>query len=376
MYKEIASERTVIELSRDALAHNVKLLSDMLPEGCRLMPAVKANAYGHGAILLSKELNRLGIDAFCVASANEGDELRRNGITGDILVLGYTPESDFHLLSEADLIQTAVCADYAKQLSSFGENIKVHIGIDTGMHRLGESSENIDQIAELFSLPGIRVEGVYSHLSASDSKSGECRQFTLMQGKAFWDCVNILKNRGCDIKSAHILSSYGLLNYPELGGAYARVGIALYGYLETGEHAAESDLDLIPVLTFKSQIATVKDLKPGDKVGYGCRHVAEKAGKMAVIAAGFADGLPRALSCKRGSVLVRGKKAPIIGNICMDQTIIDVTGIDDVKPGDYAVIMGKSGDLEITAYDLAELTDSITNEVLSRLGDRALRRLK
>ena len=116
MYKDRASERTVIELSRDALAHNVKLLSDMLPEGCRLMPAVKANAYGHGAILLSKELNRLGIDAFCVASANEGDELRRNGITGDILVLGYTPESDFHLLSEADLIQTAVCADYAKQL--------------------------------------------------------------------------------------------------------------------------------------------------------------------------------------------------------------------------------------------------------------------
>lgn len=367
--------RAWIELDRDALRRNVETLRTLLPDGCELMPAVKANAYGHGAVMISRELNRLGVKAFCVASAAEGVGLRQNGVRGEILVLGYTHPEQFPLLRRYRLTQTVVDFHYAEVLNRYGKKIKVHIAIDTGMHRLGERCENIDDICKIFRFCNLKVEGIYTHLCADDTMSPEDRAFTLAQGRAFYHVVSQLKDRGFAPPKAHLLASYGVLNYPQLGGDYARVGIALYGVLSTRADAERCAVPLCPVLSVKARVAAVKDLFKGEAAGYGLQFVAPHNSRVAVLAIGYADGLPRALSCGVGKVLINGCEAPIIGRICMDQTLVDVSGIPGVKTGDVAVIIGRSGGSEITACDLAEQAGTISNEILSRLGERLEREM-
>ena len=365
--------RAWIELDRDNLKHNVVELTRLLPRGCQFMPAIKADAYGHGAVLIGKELYALGIQAFCVATAHEGAELRRAGITGDILILGYTALEDFALLTKYDLIQTIVDAQYAALVNSFGQKIRVHLKLDTGMRRLSERSERIEEIANLFQCRNLIIEGAYTHLCADDGTSARDRAFTEVQAKAFSDTIRKLEQRGYSCGKKHLLASYGLLNYPELGGNYARVGIALYGVLSNRADLKTCPITLKPILSLKAHIATVKEVFAGETVGYGFDYIAEREMKIAVLTIGYADGLPRALSNGRGSVLVNGHCAPIIGRICMDQTIVDITDIPEVNQGDIAVVVGRAGENEITAYDIAEQAGTITNEVLSRLGRRLVR---
>lgn len=362
--------RAWIELDMDALRHNVAVLRALLPPGCELMPAVKADAYGHGAALIAGELNKLGIHAFCVAAASEGVALRQHGIQGVILILGYTHPEQFPLLAQYDLTQTVVDYDYAKLLNTFGRPVRVHIGVDTGMRRLGEPCGDVDRICEMFRMENLRVDGVFSHLCADDTQSAADRAFTLLQGEAFRNLVGELRRRGCVCPKAHILSSYGLLNYPELGGDYARVGIALYGVLSTRADARRCKADLRPVLSLKARIASVRELPMGAGAGYGLAFRAERDSRIAALSIGYADGLPRALSCGAGSVLICGRRAPIAGRICMDQALVDVTDIPEVRAGEPAVVIGASGGEVISAYDLAGQTNTITNEVLSRLGAR------
>ncbi|MCM1536405.1 MAG: serine racemase VanT catalytic subunit [Clostridium sp.] len=366
--------RAWIEIDLGHLSHNVNTLQNLLPSGCELMPAVKANAYGHGAVLIAKALNAMGIKNFCVASVSEGITLRCGGIKGDILVLGYTLKEDFPLLRKYRLTQTVIDYEYAKMLNNYGKKLRVHLKIDTGMHRLGERCEQFEKICHIFQLENLVIEGIYTHLCADESLNSSDKAFTLAQAQAFYDIISKLRASGFPCPKIHLLASYGLINYPELAGDYARVGIALYGVLSTRpapkDQTENRTPNLMPILSVKARVAVVKDLQQGESAGYGMNYTASQDAKIAVIAIGYADGLPRALSCGRGNVLINGHNAPIIGNICMDQTIIDITGIPDVKAGDVAVIIGKSGESEITAYDLAEQTDSITNEVLSRLGAR------
>ncbi len=362
--------RAWIELDRDALRQNVQFLRSRLPDNCRLMPAVKADAYGHGAVLIAKELNRLGVDAFCVACMQEAIELRQHGITGEILILGYTHPVQFSLLRRYHLTQTVIDYAYAKELNQYGKKLHVHIGIDTGMHRLGERSENIDRICSIYDMKNLIVDGMFSHLSAADRITPQDMAFTKSQITA-WSRVTLeLRQLGYPTPKVHLLGSYGIINYPELAGDYTRVGIALYGLLSTKEDTATWEDSLQPVLSLKARVATVKDLYTNESAGYGICFTADHDMRIATIAIGYADGLPRSLSNGAGAVLIRGCKAPIIGRICMDQTIIDVSGIPDVKAGDIAILIGKSEDKEISAADLAEQTHSITNEVLSRLGSR------
>lgn len=368
--QSIEQGRAWIELDRAALCHNVEILRTLLPPGCALMPAVKANAYGHGAAPIARELNHLGIDAFCVAMAEEGVELRENGITGEILVLGYTHPVLFPILARYDLTQTVLDASYAEVLNQAELTIKVHIAVDTGMHRLGEPAANIECICKLFCLKNLNITGMYTHLCVSDTDSAEGRAFTLEQGEAFYRLVTQLRAHGHIVPKAHLLASYGLLRYPALGGAYARVGIALYGQLSTREDMEGSTLLLHPVLTLKARVAAVKALSAGEAAGYGLQFVAARDTRLAVLAIGYADGLPRALSCGVGSVLIDGQKAPIAGRICMDQTLVDVTELRDVNPGNIAVLIGQSGNEKITACDLAEQAGTISNEIFSRLGHR------
>lgn len=365
--------RAWIELDMDALRHNAEVLRALLPPDCELMPAVKANAYGHGAVLIAKALNRLGVRAFCAATAQEGAELRQVGIPGVILILGYTHPRDFPLLAHFNLTQTVVDCEYGKALNRAGTPIRVHIGVDTGMHRLGEPCGNVEGIRKLFQLENLRVDGIFTHLCADDAENAADRAFTLRQGKAFWNLAAQLRSRGCDIPKAHLLSSYGLLKYPGLGGNYARVGIALYGVLSTRDDRRRCGLGLRPVLSLKARISAVRALKRGEGADYGLAFHAKRDSRIAALSIGYADGLPRALSCGVGGVLVNGCTAPIVGRVCMDQTLIDVTGIPDVHAGDAAVLIGTADGRTISAYDLAEETGTITNEVLSRLGPRLAR---
>lgn len=362
--------RAWIELDREALKRNVELLRARLPEGCALMPAVKANAYGHGAALMGRELNRMGVETFCVATLAEGVELRRCGIRGEILILGYTHPEQFGLLRRYHLTQTVVDYPYALQLNEFGRPLHVHIAVDTGMHRLGERSGHIEAICEMFEMKNLRIDGMFTHLCVSDAGTPDARAYTEQQARSFYRVAEELERRGYPRPRLHLQASYGLLNYPELAEDYARVGIALYGTMSTKEDTERAPLPLSPVLSLKARVAAVKELHVGEGTGYGLQFVAKEDRKMAVLAIGYADGIPRSLSGGVGFALIQGRRAPVLGRICMDQLTVDVTDIPGVRPGDTAVLIGRSGEEEITAGMVAEQAGTITNEILSRLGPR------
>lgn len=367
---DCACGRAWIEIDGEALQNNVSFLKTKLPAECRLMPAVKANAYGHGAVLVARELERMGIDAFCVACLREGAELREAGIRGEILILGYTDPLHFPLLTRYGLSQTVVDASYAEELKKYGKTVHVHVGIDTGMHRLGERSDNIEDIRKIFRIENLIVDGIFTHLSADETSYGQDKEFTEGQLREFHDLVKKLEKRGVPRPKIHLQASYGVLNYPEAAGDYARVGIALYGVLSTKKDTEQWKAFLRPVLSLKARVAVVKTIRKGESAGYGLDFRAERPMKIATLTIGYADGLPRSLSYGKGTVLINGYGAPVVGRICMDMTLVDVSKIPDVKQGDTAVIIGKSGDLEITACDLAEQSESISNEILSRMGSR------
>ena len=388
-----SKSRAWIELDKDALEHNVAFLRSRLPGHCRLMPAVKAEAYGHGAVLISRQLNRLGVDSFCVACVSEGVELREAGIQGEILILGYTAPEDFPLLCSYRLTQTVIDYPYARELNDFGQTIHVHIGVDTGMHRVGIRCERTEEIAAVYRMQNLAVDGIFTHLCASDSPRPDHRSFTQSQILAFYRTADLLQEQGCPCHGKHILASYGILNLlPDNSGQgdqpvshadnpggpdsvrlaadYVRPGIVLYGVLGT-----QADLDLWkdflrPVLSLKAKVASVRPLYAGEPVGYGITYTAEKDMKIAAVTIGYGDGLPRELSGGKGSVLIHGHRAPIVGRICMDQTIVDVSDIPNVKAGDTAVVIGSCGTLEITAGQIAEQCGTITHEILTGLAPR------
>lgn len=362
--------RAWIELDRSALAQNVEYLCSLMPEGCRLMPAVKANAYGHGAVWVATELNRLGVDAFCVACISEGITLRKANVKGEILILGYTRPEDFGLLAYYGLTQTIIDYEYAEKLENAGIMLHVHIGIDTGMHRLGIRCEEIEDILAVFEMEHLIIDGMFTHLCACDSPLPKDKSFTADQIQAFYKVAEILEEQGIPRPGLHLQSSYGLLNYPDLNADYVRAGIALYGVPSSMKDTALFKNHFSPVLSLKARVSSIRTLFAGESAGYGLSFTAERNMRIAVLSIGYADGLPRELSCGKGCVLLHGRRAPVIGRICMDQTLIDISGIPQTSPGDTAVLIGMSGEAEITAVQLASQCGTITNELLSRLGER------
>ena len=280
-----------------------------------------------------------------------------------------------HTLRRYHLTQTVIDYPYAETLNAYGKRISVHVKIDTGMRRLGERSEKADKISMIFQCKNLKIEGIFTHLCVADDTFPEGKDFTNFQAKAFYDVIAQLHQRGYTCPKKHIVSSYGLLNYPELAEDYARVGITLYGMLSTHADTEHCGVSLEPVLSAKARIALVKDLFQGEVAGYGLQFVAPQDTRIAVVTIGYGDGIPRSLSCGVGNVLIHGSKAPIVGRICMDQMLVDISDIPDVNAGDIAVIIGRSGDAKITACDLAEQTGTISNEILSRLGQRLERQI-
>lgn len=355
--------RAWIEFSREALRHNAALLRGRLPAGCELMPALKADAYGHGAAAVARELMGMGVRAFCVATAQEGAALRESGVRGVILVLGYTGEQDIPLLTRHDLTQTVVDLDCARRLADRGEPVRVHIAVDTGMHRLGVRCEELEQLCALLRSAPLRVEGVFTHLCAADGVSSRERAYTRAQAAVFREAVRRLRAAGCAATKTHLLNSAGLLHYPELGGDYARVGIALYGTLSTREELSRCGLELRPALSLRARVSSVRLLRRGECAGYGMDFVAPRDTVLAALAIGYADGLPRALSGGAGGVLLHGCRAPIVGRICMDQTLVDVTDVGGVRAGDTATLIGEDGGQSIHVCDVAAQAGTIANEI-------------
>lgn len=329
------------------------------------MAVVKADAYGHGAVKVAQTLEQEGCRHFAVATLEEGIALRAAGVKGEILILGYTMPRDAFLLKRYDLLQTVVDEAHGKALAAAGYFLRVHLAVDTGMHRLGISCQDEEGIERIFRMSGLKAEGLYSHLSVADSLREEDKSFTQKQIADFLELKRKLAAKGF-FPECHIQSSYGLFCYPMEGMAYARVGIALYGCTS---NSPKEDLGvrLKPVLSLKCRIACIRTVEEGSFVSYGRTWQAAKESRLAVIAMGYADGLPRNL--EEGYALVNGKRAPIVGRICMDQTILDITGLE-AKEGDTATLIGRDGEEEIQAVALAQRAGSITNELLSRLGKR------
>ena len=362
--------RAWIEIDLDNLSHNVKTLNKAMPARCELMAVVKAGAYGHGMYEIATHINRIGVKAFAVATIDEGMELRGYGILGEILILGYTAPERAKELHKYDLTQTLIDYDYAMLLNEQGYDVKAHIKVDTGMHRLGFSREDTEKIACVFAMKHIRVGGIYTHLCASDSLADEDLTFTNMQIDCFYKLLKILKEKGICIPKMHIQSSYGFLNYPELKCDYVRAGVSLYGVSSVPNDKTRLRLELRPVLSLKARVVLLRAIKKGESVGYSRAFIAKRDSMIAVLPIGYADGFPRNLSCGKSCVLINGHRAPIVGKICMDQLAVDVTDIPNVKVGIAATLIGKDGRDEIAAPAVAENSESITNELLCRMGRR------
>ncbi len=367
---DLRKERTWLEIDLEHLKHNVQVLKKIMPKDCELMAVVKSQAYGHGAKKISCYLNDIGVSAFATATIEEAIQLRNLGISGEILILGYTDIHRAKDLAKYDLTQTLIGQEYASALEKQGYPVKSHLKIDTGMHRLGFEADDIEGIRSAFAMNNLKITGIFTHLCVSDSLEERDIAFTKKQIKRFYDLLDQLKMQGIKLPKIHIQSSYGLLNYPELKCDYVRVGIALYGVLSSPKDRTKLQPDLKPVLSMKTQIALIREIRAGETVGYGRTFTAERDSRIAILPAGYADGYPRNLSCGKGTVLINGKKAPVIGKICMDQMAVDVTEIPEAKVGMTVTLIGTDGEEEMTAPLLAENAESISNELLSRMGQR------
>ena len=282
-------------------------------------------------------------------------------------------------LRRYDLSQTLVDYDYACRLNAQGVQVKAHIKLDTGMHRLGfwvpvesDTGKEVQKLSRVFAMKNLIINGIYTHLCVADSQNEKDILFTRQQIARFYKVVNRLKKQGIHIPKTHIQSSYGLLNYPELKCSYVRAGIALYGVLSTPDAQTKLHLNLKPVLSLKAQIVLIRKVRQGDSVGYGRDFVADRDSRIAIVSIGYADGLPRILSGRGHNVLINGQQAPIVGRVCMDQLAVDITALSNVSVGMTVTLIGRDGDQEIAAPVVAEQAQSITNELLSRMGARVV----
>lgn len=364
--------RTWIELDRGALAHNIQQFRSHLPAGCGIMGVVKGEGYGHGAVQIASELSRLGVRRFAVAALSEALELRESGIEGQILILGYTHPEGFPQLVQYDLTQTASCPDHAAQLAAFGREsgtpVEVHISVDTGMHRIGFRPEELEKIAACYRDPGLRVTGIFSHLCVA-SASGE-EEFSRRQAQVFQEVLDRLRAREVEPGEVHLLASHGAVNYPEYAHDFVRLGILMYGAKEDPGAWVRRDLELRPVMRLKTRITSLREIGPGETVSYGRTYRAERSVVIASTAIGYADGLPRALSGGKLRAIVHGQYVRGVGRICMDQMMLDVTGVENPRIGDEVVLIGRQGDCEIRVEELAENAGTITDEILCCLSPR------
>ncbi|HOO55228.1 MAG TPA: alanine racemase [bacterium] len=361
------------EIDCDRVERNLRVVRDMVGNGVKIMGVVKADAYGHGAVPVSKSLLHAGADSLAVASLEEAVELRQAGIGADILILGYTQPGWASAVVEGGFSQTVYHLNLARALSHEAgkqrRRVPVHIKIDTGMRRIGlEPEKAIHFIKETASLDGLKLKGIYTHFSMADDDGDEYSDYQL---RRFNELVSLLKSEGIDVPFLHTANSAAVLRYPETHFDMVRPGILLYG-LSPSKFLKERTADFKPVMTVKTTIVEMKTIEPGSRVSYSGTFRAERKSRIATLPAGYADGFSRKLS-NCGSVLVGGRKAPIVGNVCMDFMMVDVTDLPGAKVGDEVILIGRQGDMEIHMDDIADHLGTINYEVASLIGKRVTR---
>ncbi len=371
-------KRAWAEIDLNAVARNYENYRREVGEEAEIMCVVKADCYGHGAKAIVPFLqNELGVRSFAVATSEEAAQLRSYGITGDILILGYTSPEEADRLCLLDVIQTVTEAAYAKKLSQnlHGGSLRVHIALDTGMTRIGLHGNDIDglvsQAEEIICTDGISAEGMFTHLAVADSADRNDILYTKAQIAKIKDVARRLETKGKALEKIHYLNSAGGIYYKNdrSGSAYARLGIILYGLMPNP--ALSVPIPLEPVMSLKAVVAQVKEIDEGEFVSYGRTFRADGKMKLATITIGYADGYPRLLS-NCGEVLIHGKRAGIVGRVCMDQLMCDASGIE-VSVGDTVTLIGRDGDEAITADDLADIYGSIGYEMVCGISKRVPR---
>lgn len=362
---------TWIEVDHSAIANNVRKLKRRLAPFTRLMGVVKANAYGHGAVETAKTIVRSGADALAVATYIEAEELRRGGVDAPLLVLGYTPVWQAAEAAKQNITLTLfdaeVASGYAEAAAQAGLPLTVHVKVNTGMNRLGvEPDRAVELFEALSALPTLTVEGIFTHFATSDEMD---KREAYTQFARFGEVLTALRERGLRPPIAHCANSAALLTMPETHLEMARTGIALYGLDPDVDECPLPD-GFRPALSWKSTVSQLRWLHEGDAVSYGREYIADRALLEGVIPVGYADGFPRR-PFNWGYVLVGGQPAPILGRVCMDQCVVDLTAPylvnGGVKQGDEVVLIGKQGDREIRAQDAAAHVQTNNYDIVSRI---------
>lgn len=364
--------RTWTEIDIDALKYNFRNIKGILKPQTKIMSVVKADAYGHGYKECCRALLEAGTDEFAVATIEEAERIRKAGFDTSVLILGAVSQDVFLHLLELKVMPAIFNFSDAEALSQIAKKAdktaKIHIKIDTGMSRLGFSAidtRTIDEIVKISKLPNIEINGIFSHFACADEKNPE---YTYMQFERFMHLTEELEKAGVKIPVKHIANSAAIMMYPEMQLDMVRPGIILYGYYPSSE-VDKTRLSLKPVMTLKSRVAFVKELEAGVGVSYGKEYITDKKTKIATIPIGYADGYIRALS-KKAKMEAGGGLASVVGRICMDQCMIDVTNVNNIDIGDEVTIFGNG---KITADDVAGWLGTINYEVLCLIARRVPR---
>lgn len=361
------------EVNLDNIINNINEIKKNI-NAEEIIAVVKANAYGHGAIDVAPVLVENGADKLAVAMLSEALELRESGIKVPILILGYTDVSFAEMLINNDIEQTVYSLDYAKELSkkaeALGKVAKIHIAVDTGMGRIGflPNEKSVEEVVEISKLRNLRITGVFTHFSNADE---EDKSYAHNQIKKFNSFINEIEKREVNLGVKHISNSASIIDIEDAHYNAIRPGIILYGYYPS-DYINKDKLKLMPALSLKCQVIHVKELPKGEYIGYGRKFMTERDSVIATLPIGYADGYIRGLYGK-AQVIINGKLAPVVGKICMDQCMVDVTDIGPVNIGDEVILLGEDNGIKNNADDMAQMLDTINYEILCMIGRRVPR---
>lgn len=369
-------KRTWLEIDLDAIRGNYDKIRSFVAPDAQVMAVIKADAYGHGVEYTAREMSEAGVDWFAVSNLEEAVQVRRAGLDKPILILGYTPPEYAQQLALNGISQAVFDVRYAHQLSACAEQaglqVRIHIKVDTGMTRIGfpyrdnvENAGSVDEIEEVCALPGLYPEGIFTHLSCADEE-GNAEVFTRLQYDLFLDMIDRLRRRKIEFELRHCCNSAATVHYPEMHLDLVRPGIILYGMMPSS--GLGDPLGLCPAMEMKTVISQIKEVPAGVPVSYGRTFVTPRAMRLATVPVGYADGYPRALS-DHAQMLLQGQRVPVVGRICMDQCMLDVSALPSAREGDTVTVFGG----EITVDELAAHAHMINYEIICGISKRVPR---
>lgn len=373
-------KRTWAEIDLNAIENNFKNIKKLINKNTKILCVLKADAYGHGAEFLVKEYERLEADWFGVSNLNEGIQLRNSGATKPILIFGYTNPNAAALLNKYNISQTVFSYEYAQELQKACQkdslNVKIHLKIDSGMSRIGflahnqsERETSIKEISKINQMDELNIEGIFTHFAVADDITNN-KAYTENQFANFSNMISELENLNIKLPLKHCCNSGGIINFPHMQLNMVRAGIILYGTHPSNETCGK--IDLQPAMQLKAVVSQVKSVPAGTSVSYGITFTSPKEMKIASVTIGYADGYSLKFS-NNSEMLVHGKRAKIVGRVCMDQLMLDVTDIPDVKEGDEVVVFGHSGTAELSTDELAKKIGTISYEIICLVGKRVPR---